>query len=166
MLSSTFQPILIIATLFVALTAGLLFAFAIVVMPGTKNLNDAKFIRAFQAMDGVIQNNQPIFMLVWLGSVVALILAAAAGFGQVDSVQRLLLIASVALYIFGVQAPTIAINIPLNNEIQAVHVETMDSTEQREARAKFEERWNRANHFRTIVAVVVTLLLLSLLLLL
>lgn len=166
MLSNPFQPILIIATLLVALTAGLLFAFSIVVMPGTKQLNDAEFIRSFQVMDGVIQNNQPLFMLVWVGSVVTLILAAVFGFGQAESLQRVILIGAVVLYFVGVQAPTVAINIPLNNEIQTVQVESLDRAEQRDARAKFEDRWNRANRFRTAVAVVVTLLLLLLLLLL
>ena len=74
MLTTTIFPIILItATLLCALVAGLLFAFAIVTMPGIKSLNDREFIRAFQVMDGVIQNNQPIFMLVWLGSALTLL---------------------------------------------------------------------------------------------
>ena len=56
---STFQIVLILATLLCSLVAGFLFAFATVVMPGIKTLNDREFIRAFQVIDGVIQNNQP-----------------------------------------------------------------------------------------------------------
>ncbi len=41
-------------------------------------LNDREFIRAFQVLDRVIQNRQPLFMLVWVGSVVALVPAACA----------------------------------------------------------------------------------------
>ena len=42
-------------------------------MPGLSNLNDKEFIRAFQVTDAVIQNNQPIFMFTWIGSIVSLI---------------------------------------------------------------------------------------------
>ena len=76
MFSFIFPIVLILATVACALVAGLLFAFAIVTMPGINRLNDGEFIRAFQVMDGVIQNNHPLFMLVWLGSVAALLLAA------------------------------------------------------------------------------------------
>ena len=56
-----------IATLFCSLVAGFLFAFVLVVMPGIQRLNDREFIRAFQVIDSIIQNNQPIFVLVWVG---------------------------------------------------------------------------------------------------
>ena len=68
-----FQIALILATFLCSLVAGFLFAFAVVVMPGIGSLNDRDFLRAFQVMDHVIQNNQPIFMLVWVGSVVSLV---------------------------------------------------------------------------------------------
>jgi len=44
-------------------------------MPGISSLTDREFIRAFQAMDGIIQDNQPLFILVWVGSAVAVIVA-------------------------------------------------------------------------------------------
>ena len=53
-------------------------------MPGLSNLNDKEFIRAFQVTDAVIQNNQPIFMLTWIGSIVSLlttILTSIISFG-------------------------------------------------------------------------------------
>ena len=68
-----FQSALILAAFLCSLVAGFLFAFAVVVMPGIRRLNDKEFIRAFQVMDRVIQNNQPSFMLVWVGSVITLI---------------------------------------------------------------------------------------------
>ena len=56
-----FLPVLVLATFLCSLVAGLLFAFAVVVMPGLRSLDDGGFIRAFQAIDRVIQNNQPLF---------------------------------------------------------------------------------------------------------
>ena len=76
-----FQIALILAAFLCSLVAGFLFAFAIVTMPGIRSLNDQEFLRAFQVMDRVIQNKQPLFILVWVGSVVALVTSAVLGVG-------------------------------------------------------------------------------------
>jgi uncharacterized membrane protein len=159
-----FQIALILATLLCSLAAGLLFAFAIVVMPGIKSLNDREFIRAFQVMDGVIQNNQPIFMLVWVGSVVALVTSAALGIGQLNGSGRLLLIFGALVYLVGVQLPTVITNIPLNNELQTLNVDSMSETEREAARNNFEPRWVQWNSIRTAFASLASGLLIVLLL--
>jgi uncharacterized membrane protein len=73
---TAFHAVLLLAAFLCSLAAGLLFAFAIVVMPGIKKLDDRCFIRAFQAIDGVIQNSQPVFLFVWMGSALAIVVAA------------------------------------------------------------------------------------------
>lgn len=156
------QVALILATFLCSLVAGFLFAFAVVVMAGIKNLNNGEFIRAFQTIDGIIQNNQPIFMMVWLGSVIALIIAAALGIGHLDATGRWLLIVSTLTYLLGVQLPTFTINIPLNNTLQALNVDAMNESEQKAARDAFEGRWNRWNTIRTIFSSLVSLLLIVL----
>lgn len=158
-----FQVTLILATFLSSLVAGLLFIFAIVVMPGIKRLNDREFIRTFQVMDGVIQNNHPLFILVWVGSAVALIISAIIGMGQLDSVGRLLIIVAVLAYILGVQLPTITINVPLNNKLQMLNVDAMNEPAQKTARQAFEPRWNWWNAFRTASASLVSILLIILL---
>ena len=105
-----FQIALILATFLCSLVAGFLFAFALVTMPGIRSLNDREFIRAFQVMDRVIQNNQPIFVLVWVGSVVALVTSAVLGIGQLDGAGSLLIIFTALTYLLGVQLPTVTIN--------------------------------------------------------
>ena len=167
MLTTTFFPmLLILATLLCALTTGLLFTFAVVTMPGIKSLNDGEFIRAFQVMDGVIQNNHPLFILVWVGSVLALLLTAVLGFTQLDTVGKGILLAATALYLFGVQLPTGVVNVPLNNQLQTLDVDKMNRDEQATARRNFEPRWNRWNRMRTAVATLVSTLLILLLFLL
>lgn len=155
-----FHLVVLAAAALCALVAGFLFAFAVVAMPGLESLSDREFIRAFQVMDRVIQDRQPLFMVVWVGSVVALLLATAMGFQQQDGLTRALLIAAATLYLFGVQLPTARINVPLNNEIQTVDVETIGPAEQKQARERFEAPWNRSNRIRTVIAVVTMLLLL------
>ncbi len=164
MFESIFPIILAGATLLVALTAGFLFAFAVVAMPGLKNLNDGEFIRAFQEIDGVIQNKQPLFMLVWMGSVLLLITAAIIGFFHLAGLPRNFLLAATVLYIIGVQAPTITLNIPRNNEIQSVNVDRESTMTLQQARSDFEDSWNRSNQFRTLMSITVTSILLSLIL--
>ncbi len=150
-----FQIALILATFLCSLVAGFLFAFALVVMPGIRSLNDREFIRAFQVIDGVIQNNQPIFMLVWVGSVVALVTSAVLGIGQLDGAGRLLIIFATLAYLLGVQLPTVTINIPLNNKLQTLDVNAMNETTQKAARKDFEPRWNLWNSIRAAFASLV-----------
>jgi uncharacterized membrane protein len=158
-----FQIALILATFLTSLVAGLLFVFAIVVMPGLRSLNDREFIRAFQVMDGVIQNNQPLFVLVWVGSVVALVTSAVFGIGQLDGVGRLLIILAALAYLLGVQLPTITINIPLNNKLQTLDVDAINEATQKTARKAFEPRWNRWNSIRAALASLASALLIILL---
>ena len=158
-----FQIIVFLATFLCSLVAGFLFAFAIVVMPGIRNLYDRDFIRAFQVMDGVIQNNQPIFVLVWVGSVGALVASLVLGIWQLDGAGRLLIIFAAVAYLLGVQLPTIAVNIPLNNKLQALDVDAVNETAQSSARQGVEARWNLWNAIRTACACLTSALLILLL---
>jgi uncharacterized membrane protein len=153
----------IVATFLCALVAGFLFAFAVVAMPGIRNLNDAEFIRAFQVMDRVIQDNQPVFLIVWVGSAVVLLVALVLGLGQLEGVDRLLLVASAIVYILGVQLPTVAINVPLNNRLQMLDVVNLDEAERQTARNDFEPRWNRWNAIRALLSSLAVALLIILL---
>ncbi|MGB7439435.1 MAG: DUF1772 domain-containing protein [Coleofasciculaceae cyanobacterium] len=158
-----FPIALILATFLCSLVAGFLFAFALVVMPGIQSLNDREFIRAFQVMDSIIQNNQPIFVLVWLGSIVVLVTSAVLGIGQLDGAGYLLIIFASLSYIFGVQLPTFTINVPLNNKLQTLDVDKMNETTYEAARIDFEPRWNLWNSIRTPFACLTSALLIILL---
>jgi uncharacterized membrane protein len=153
-----------VSALLCALVAGLVLAFAIVVMPGIRNLNDHDYLQAFKVMDRVIQNNHPVFILVWLGSAVALIVTAVLGWWKLDGFDRWILVAGAALYVFGVQTPTVTINVPLNNELQSRDLDAESETGLFDLRARFETRWTKWNSIRTIVAIVTTALLIVLLL--
>lgn len=159
-----FHALLIFATLLCTLVSGFLFAFAVVVMPGIRNLNDGQFLNAFRVMDSVIQKNQPLFMLAWVGSIIVLIIATVLGMFYIVGALRLLLLLSALIYIFGVQLPTIAFNIPLNNTVQSVDPDTMDHKALNAAREDFEPLWNRWNKIRTVLSILVSLFLLILLL--
>lgn len=149
------------ATLLCTLVAGFLFAFAVVVMPGIRALEDGAYIRAFQVMDRIIQNNHPLFMLVWVGSVVAILAAAGLSIAYMEGPARLLIVAAAVAYIGGVQLPTGAINVPLNNTLQKLRVEDMDDGARRTEREAFESRWVRSNTARTVIAIGVAAALIA-----
>ena len=112
----------------------------------------------------MIQNNQPLFVFVWLGSVLAIVLAGLIGVCALTGVDRLLMIVGALVYLLGVQLPTVMVNIPLNNRLQGLDVVNLAETTLRHARETFEPRWNRWNVIRTVCASLVTVLLLFLLL--
>lgn len=155
-----FSNMLILAAFLCTLATGFILLFAIVVMPGIGTLNDRDFLRAFQVIDRVIQNSQPLFILVWAGSVAALLIAAFLGFGQLEGVSRILIIVGAVMYIVGVQLPTATINIPLNNRVQTLNFDTLDETSAAAERQHFEQRWNRWNIIRTAFASFASVLLL------
>jgi uncharacterized membrane protein len=133
-------------------------------MPGLGRLNDRDFLQAFKTMDRVIQDNQPIFMLVWVGSVVSLVGSALLSLWWLDGTNRLLLILATAIYLLGVQLPTATINVPLNNRLQKLDLKTLPGPELSETRQLFESRWVRWNTIRTAFTVLTSVLLIVLLL--
>jgi uncharacterized membrane protein len=155
---------LVVATLLCSLVAGLVFGFAVIVMPGIATLKDREFLRAFQVVDGVIQRGQPLFGLVWLGSAAAVLIAIVLGVGRLDGSDRLLLLVAGLSYLLGVQLPTLVVNVPLNNEVHKLDLDSTDDDASRSARERFERRWNRWNIVRTAVATLVSTALTVLLL--
>lgn len=160
-----FNGLFLFATLTTLLVTGLLFTFALLVMPGLGQLDDREFLRGFQEIDRIIQHGHPAFVVVWLGSVVSLLAAVLIGFSQLDGLAQGLLITAAGLYLVGVQLPTLRGNVPLNNQLQTLELATMSEPELTEARRTFEPSWNRLNLFRTGICLGVGILLLVVMLL-
>lgn len=157
---TTLSGVLIAATLFVAIVTGLLFGFALLTMPGIGRMSDREFVRAFQFIDRIIQNGHPLFVVTWAGSALLLPLATVLSFRTGVEAQPVLILSATVGYYLGVQLPTIAINVPLNNALQKVDAVSLDEATIGAARRDFETRWNRWNQVRTVVGVAVTVLLL------
>ena len=154
------QITLLLSIVFCSLVAGLLFGFAIVVMPGIAKLTDKEYLLAFKHMDGVIQNNQPLFVLVWAGSILSVIATLALGIMNLRGEELYLLTGATLLYLIGVQLPTFRFNIPLNNQLQNLDVEELEDDEAKSSRVEFETPWNRWNRIRTVNAIIAVTLLL------
>jgi len=152
--------VLLAATLLVALTTGMVYAFAVVVMPGLQTRPDAEFLSGFKAIDRIIQNNAPLFLLVWVGGFLLVIAAVILNATVLVGADRWLLVASVATYLLGVQLPTFVVNVPLNNRLQGVDLEALDPAGLSSEREAFEAPWIFWNWVRTVFGVMTTGLLL------
>lgn len=154
---------LIFSILFCSLVGGFIFTYAIVVMPGLSNLNDKDFLRAFQVTDAIIQNKQPLFLFIWIGSIVAILTTVLVSLLIVGLKETWLIVLIGVAYLLGVQGITIAIHIPLNNHIKKLKIQEQNDKTLADERLKFETKWNFFNTIRTGIAISVSGLLLILL---
>ena len=121
-------------------------------MPGFSKLEDKEFLRAFQVTDGVIQNNQPLFMLTWVGSIISVLSVIAISIFSLGFSEAWIIFIVGLIYLLGVQGITISIHLPLNNHIQKIDINNMNNQSLNEERTNFEMRWNYFNNIRTFIA--------------
>jgi uncharacterized membrane protein len=109
--------------------------------------------------DAIIQNKQPLFLFTWIGSIVAILTTVLVSLLIVGLKETWLIVLIGVAYLLGVQGITIAIHIPLNNQIQKVKIEELNDKTLADARLKFETKWNFFNNIRTGIAISVSGLL-------
>lgn len=126
-------------------------------MPGFSKLEDKEFLRAFQVTDGVIQNNQPLFMLTWVGSIISVLSVMAISILSLGVSEAWIIFVVGLIYLLGVQGITISIHLPLNNHIQKIDINDMNNQSLNEERTNFEMRWNYFNKIRTFIAFAASL---------
>ena len=148
---------LFFSTLLCSLVTGFILTYAIVVMPGLSKLDDKEFIKAFQVTDGIIQNNQPIFILIWVGSIISVLSTIIISIFTLGILEAWKIIFVSLVYLIGVQAITIIIHLPLNRRIQKIDINSTSSQSLNEERKNFETKWNYFNNIRTVIAFLVTL---------
>jgi len=151
---------LFLSILSCSLVTGFIFTYAIIVMPGLSKLSDKEFLKAFQATDAVIQNKQPIFMVIWVGSIVSVLSLILISIVYVGLSETWLIVLVALIYLMGVQGITILIHLPLNNQIQKLNLEKLKDENLKNERLNFETKWNFFNNIRTTIAFFVSLTLL------
>ncbi len=148
---------LFFSTLLCSLVTGFILTYAIVVMPGLSKLDDKEFIKAFQVTDGIIQNNQPIFIIIWVGSIISVVSTIIISIFTLGILEGWKIIFVSLVYLIGVQAITIIIHLPLNRRIQKIDINSTNLQSLNEERKNFETKWNYFNNIRTVIAFLVTL---------
>ena len=152
-----FDASLIVSALSCGLVTGFILTYAIVVMPGLSKLTDRDFLRAFQVTDEIIQNNHPLFMLIWVGSIISVISTIITSIVYVGFPQASLTLLVCIIYLVGVQGVTITVHIPLNNRVQNLQIDKLDDQAVIQERSVFEPKWNRFNYIRSSVGFLVCL---------
>ena len=148
------------SALLCSLVSGFILVFAIVVMPGISKFEDKEFLKAFQLIDGVIQNNQPLFLFVWLGSIISVLVTLLSSIITLGFQNSAIITCVCFIYLFGVQGITIRIHLPLNRRVKNVDINNLDKEKLNEARVNFENKWNYFNKIRTGIALLVSLMFL------
>ena len=152
-----FDTSLIISALSCGLVTGFILTYAIVVMPGLSKLTDRNFLRAFQVTDEIIQNNQPLFMLIWVSSIISVITTIVTSIVYVGFSDASLTLIVCFIYLVGVQGVTVIIHIPLNNHLQKLQVDKLDDRTANHERSVFEAKWNKFNYIRSSISFFVCL---------
>ena len=155
-----FNFFLFLSILSCSLVTGFIFTYAVVVMPGLSKLNDKEFLTVFQVTDAVIQNRQPIFMLIWVGSVVFMLSLILTSITYVGLSKTWFIVIVAMIYLLGVQGITIFVHLPLNNHIQKLNLEKLKDENLSKERLNFERKWNFFNIIRTTISFVATVILL------
>jgi uncharacterized membrane protein len=138
---------LVAATIATGLAAGFFYAYHVSVVRGHARIGDRAYVEAMQAINATVRNWE--FALGFFG---ALVLGAAALLLRARrwrSPTTWLVAAGVTLYL-GAFLVTMAVSVPLNEELARVGVGSADLAA---ARAAYEPAWNQANALRTGLSV-------------
>lgn len=135
--------------------AGTFFAFSVAVMPG---LNAAKATTAIESMQTI---NQKIQNPAFLGAfMLAPVFAAAVGVLLWTSGRHgaaWLFFAAAAVYVVGAFLPTVAVNVPMNNDLDAVKLSGLRDAAK--TWSDYTGKWTAWNHIRGLFSFVSLLLM-------
>lgn len=135
------------------LTAGVMLAFSISVMPALRTRPAPDAVAAMQQMNVAIVS--PVFLTVFLGGAAAA-LTAATGALISGSGSRALIVVGAVLFVIGCVAVTMGINVPLNDSLAAADPSSSSGAD---IWTNYLTSWTRWNHVRTAAAAASCVLL-------
>ncbi len=146
-----YQLIQLISIVLTGLAAGLFYSYACSVTSALGKLPDRAYVMTFQSINTAILNAW--FFTSFMGSLIALPLAAWLSYRADAHFSFWLLLSATAMYGVGVFGVTIFGNVPLNNMIARFNIDTATAADISSLRGRFEAPWNKLNLIRTIAAV-------------
>ncbi|GAB4024443.1 anthrone oxygenase family protein [Spirosoma koreense] len=151
--------VLAAAALTTTLIAGLFYGYLCSVNPGLNRLPDLMYLSAMQSINRAILN--PVFFLSFVGALVLLPLSAWLQYSQPMPVRVWLLLGASVLYVTGVFGVTVFGNVPLNEALDAVDLETASVPELATHRTAFEGPWNKLHTIRTLASILTSMLVIA-----
>ncbi|WP_262732932.1 anthrone oxygenase family protein [Gaetbulibacter sp. NE] len=145
-----------ITVLLNALSVGFFFTWSVSVILGTKKIGDLTYLETMQSINKEILN--PVFFIVFFGSLITLILNAALQ--NNNKLMFWLLLTSAIIYLIGTFGVTAFGNVPLNNELDALDIKALNINELKNFRDYYESNWNQYHNIRTLSNMISFILLL------
>jgi uncharacterized membrane protein len=138
---------LVAATITTGLVAGLLFAYAVSVMPALRLVDDRTFVEVMQRINVAIINGW--FLTCFVGALVFTVLAGLLHLGADSRSALPWIVAAFVLYVAALVI-TGRLNVPLNNALVAAGTDHIADVAA--VRERFEAPWVRWNIARTVAA--------------
>ena len=144
MIATVLPVVALLGVIGSGLMAGLFFAFSTAVMPALRRLRPAAGAPAMRQVNRSIQN--PLFLVVFLGTgVLCLLLVVGAPLsGRPGAVW---IVIGALLYLVGCIGLTAAVNVPMNNRLDAANPVTDQGVA---IWAHYLSRWTAWNHVRAL----------------
>jgi uncharacterized membrane protein len=152
------QIILIVTATSTALISGLFFAYSCSVNIALGKLSDAIYIVTMQSINREIQN--PMFFSTFIGTLLLLPLCTWMQYKIDVSNTFLLLMAATIIYFVGTFGVTMLGNVPLNESLDKINLQSATLEEISKLRIQFEVPWNKLHTIRTLCSVVSLVLVL------
>ena len=135
--------------------AGLFFAFSVSVMPGLDGIAADQAIRAMRSINRKILN--PVFFVAFVGAPVAAAVTGGLLLWLDQTAAAVVSFLAAAAYVLGAFVPTVVVNVPLNEALDAAEVPT-DPHDAARRWTDYSGRWTRWNTLRAAFSTVSLLL--------
>ncbi len=142
------------AVLLTGLSAGFFYAWSVSVIPGTLKVADTIYLETMQSINRAILN--PAFFLIFLGSLILLVTNTIQQYHA--GLTFWLMLAATLIYLVGTIGVTGLGNVPLNDALDALHLNDLSDDKLAQFRQYYELKWNKLHTIRTVFAVISFLL--------
>ncbi|MEU8254312.1 anthrone oxygenase family protein [Micromonospora inaquosa] len=134
---------------------GVYFAFSVAVMPGLNAVDAGTAIRAMTSINQKIQN--PLFFVTFFGPIVAATVTGVLLLIPGHRTPGVLFLLAAGVYLVGALIPTVLVNVPMNETLDAAGVPT-DPAEAARIWASYSSGWMWWNSVRAVASLISLLL--------
>ena len=148
-----FKEIVLLATIFITgLSAGFFYAWQVSVIPGTKKITDGSYLEAMQLINRAVLN--PAFFIIFFGALILLVWSTYLEYKAGISLTFWLTLGAAVVYLIGTFGITAIGNVPLNESLNVIQLNTLSVEELNATRTNYELPWNRLHLIRTIFSLI------------
>lgn len=109
------------------IVAGIFFAFSNFIMPALGRITEAQGVAAMNSINLTVIN--PLFMLALFGTALVCVAVAGGSFLNAGQSGKWFIVAAALIYVIGCTGVTMIFNVPLNDALAAVPLNTPQATE-------------------------------------